>query len=401
MDAEYRNTSVLRKELNDNFKHVVLPVTVFICVEMFFGFIGNISILFVYSHQNKRTNFRYFVLSMATVDLISCLTTLPGEIFSQLNWYDYKYGWICKTKSYFNIFTAWASASILLILAFDRYRKICHPLRWQLRQILARRLCFISLIVPLFVSAPVVILWGKHEYSYGYNGENVTISVCEKSSQYADSIYPFVYIGSVYFLPLGAMIFVAGSLIFMTAWKLIGYRIHEAGVSSSSSSATTTVVKYHSDSNGIVRNCDSSENQCSGKLTDISSVSDQSFQPNATEGSSTERHLERSRRRVAQMNVVRKRKTVIMLILTSVFIATMTVYVVLTSLVAKPDGILDAMSDSTKVVFFFFWRLYFINCVVNPILYGFMDPRFRTGLLTFFRRTIAFAHALNFSHSSH
>jgi hypothetical protein len=76
----------------------------------------------------------------------------------------------------------------------------------------------------------------------------------------------------------------------------------------------------------------------------------------------------------------RRHKTTIMLILTSVFVISMALYVILTSFVAKPNSILLDLSNTQKAVFFFFWRLYFMNSVVNPFLYGFMDPRFRKGL---------------------
>ena len=85
----------------------------------------------------------------------------------------------------------------------------------------------------------------------------------------------------------------------------------------------------------------------------------------------------------------KRRKTLIMLTLTSVYIVTMTTYICLVSMVAEKDGILKKLSDSENTVFFFFFfsffsffflRLYFVNTSINPILYGIMDPRFRGGL---------------------
>lgn len=466
------NISALHDELNHNMTAAVLPVTVFIGIEAFVGLVGNSLILLIYSKRYKKSNFRYIVLSLAVVDLTSCCTTLPGEIFSQLNWYNYRYGWICKVKSYFNICTAWASASILLILAFDRYRKICRPLSWQLQPSVALHLCGISFILSLFVSIPVTIFWGKQTYMYEVNGANLTVSVCEKSDQYADGIYPLVYIGSVYVLPVSFMIFVAGSLNFLTAKILFGHNTLEVRSRRLSISATTlTSISFERDFNctlgktkatsedegrpdtansshhdpdslqyprsshatescdrlapvlenkhadinrqNSLNSCDTISNvprtrtgsleNCSTKVdTENGKVSynknDKKNNNNNVEGemkaccsdnseecSKPQDHKRESSKksRCLKSGAHRKQKTVIMLVLTAVFVFTMSTYIILTSFVAKPDGILKVLSNSQKVVFFFFWRLYFVNSVINPILYGFMDPRFRSGLLSY------------------
>ncbi|XP_053407707.1 cholecystokinin receptor type A-like [Mercenaria mercenaria] len=382
MDKEQLNTSGLREELNKNMAHTVLPVTIFIGMEQVFGFFGNILILIVYSGRYKRTNFRYFVITMATLDFTSCCTTLPGEIFSQLNWYDYKYEWICKVKSYFNVFTAWGSASILLILAIDRYRKICRPLKWQIQPAHALKLCCCALILSILVSVPVLFLWGEQEYIYENNGWNVTVSVCEKSGKYAHTIYPLVYIGSVYFIPVGSMIFVAGTLNFLTAQKFFGHKLIVAQEVKKYSSPAETSINSTLDTH--VKTDSSSVEPCSATVqTNMDSSDDSDAKYDNNDHSKVIHHEKTRLKHVKQPGLYRKRKTIIMLVLTSVFVVTMAVYVILVSLVAQPGGILNEMSNSTKVIFFFFLRLYFINCVVNPILYGFMDPRFRSGLLSY------------------
>ncbi|XP_045191305.2 cholecystokinin receptor type A-like [Mercenaria mercenaria] len=398
MDKEQLNTSGLREELNENMAHTVLPVTIFIGVEQFFGFFGNILILIVYARRYKRTNFRYFVIAMATVDFTSCCTALPGEIFSQLNWYDYKYEWICKVKSYFNVFTAWGSAFILLILAIDRYRKICRPLKWQIQPAHALKLCCCALILSLIVSVPVLFLWGEQEYIYEYNGWNITVSVCEKSGKFADTIYPLVYIGSVYFLPVGSMIFVAGTLNFLTARKLFGQRLIEAQTVRKYSLSSTAVTSVDS----TVDTHEQTEPCGATVQINIDSSDDSNAIHDNSDHSKVIHHENTRLKHVKQPGLYRKRKTIIMLVLTSVFVVTMAVYVILISLVAQPGGILNEMSNSTKVIFFFFLRLYFINCVVNPILYGFMDPRFRSGLLSYVHKKHKDMRGkLNVSQSSH
>lgn len=454
--------------LNEDLFLTVLPVTIFIGVEAITGFIGNILILFVYAKWYVPCNFRYFVLSLAVYDLTSCLTTLPGEIFSQLNWYDYQYGWICKIKSFFNVFTAWGSAFTLLLLAFDRYRKICRPLAWQIQPSFALKLCVSGIILASFVSIPIIILWGKQTYPYVINGRTLNVSICEKSGQYADGIYPFVYVSCVYILPIGFMMLFVSVCNVLIARKLfckilhpgLGRSLREVARSSAIRRNLSVSVTFRADESSatITRNAsdlssfntvsdemrntvsytasvESTENlklsetstglKRQGSLVSLSAVTlretslgrrlsisakldvcTENVKRTAVKRSSNSACAEGNTMRLAVSNSVSnidkssaperetrsekgpfrsRRKTLIMLILTSVFIVTMTLYVALLSLVAETDNILKRICNTEKVVFFFFWRIYFINCIINPILYGLMDPRFRAGLHRLFR----------------
>ncbi|XP_053406297.1 uncharacterized protein LOC128559143 [Mercenaria mercenaria] len=448
------NVSWTGRDLSNDFTIDVLPVTVFISIEAFIGFFGNITILLVYSSRYRRINFRYFVLALALVDLTSCCTTLPGEVFSQLNWYDYQHAWICKVKSFFNVYTAWGSASVLLVLAIDRYRKICHPCDWQIRYPVAFRLCACCLMVSTILSIPVFVLWGKQTYSYEHEGNNITVSVCEKSGKYADTIYPLLYICGVYLVPVSLMILVAMSLNSITVWRLFGHhsmkvasiKHHTAkavvaitltsetsdeGTDNDKETKATTCNMTGIDEEHRAENFKNGnsnfylsakkqgnqsskftgksldevyiaddERKCENSSTDYFSNDDEftddcNSRNEQTGNSSTDqtssdqsrRTFRRSRRSGKQTSKFKlKSKTMIILTLTSVFAFTMAIYIILTSLVAKPDGILKDMPDSQKAAFFFFWRLYFVNSVVNPILYGFMDPGFRSGFMSYMWR---------------
>lgn len=62
----------------------------------------------------------------------------------------------------------------------------------------------------------------------------------------------------------------------------------------------------------------------------------------------------------------------------------MTLYVILTAFVAKA---IKYKPNVEKAILVFFWRLYFINSVLNPIVYGLMDASFRLGLISYLPKT--------------
>ena len=463
-ELQGNGSKVTAEDLSEEMKVTVLPVTILIGIEACLGIAGNIFILIIYSLRYRRCNFKYFVLCMSLIELTSCLTTLPGEIYSQLHWYSYTYEWICKTKSYFNVFLVWSSALALLLLAYDRYRKICRPLDWQLKPSWALRLCVISITVSALVSAPVAILWGKQTYIYEQKYQNITVTICEKSGNYVDGNLPFLFITFAYMTPVAIIIctiyvlnFKITQAIFLsipesqekmsvyctTSTDNVNTLEYIRGGQTKSCNETLPLVNIPSDT---VRNLDgtldtttetdtqpstelaktsagmrepSSDGRCflfqqndrnksyrckrnrlssccsdaSGyvslhklKLCRLSTSSntseDRASNKMAKQRYSTgETHLTcHTEGRASRL----KHKTEIMLVLTTVFTITIIIYLVLISFVASERNVLRRLTENEKVIFFFFWRFYFINVLINPLLYGLMDPRFRKGVKEIF-----------------
>ena len=463
------NISILTADdLSEEMKRTILPVTIFIGIIACLGGAGNIFILMIYSLRYRRCNFKYFVLCMAIIDLTSCMTTLPGEIHSQLHWYSYKYEWICKTKSYFNVFTVWGSALVLLLLAYDRYRKICRPLHWQLGPSWARKFCVISITVSAVISAPVVVLWGKQGYIYKGKYQNITVTICEKSGNFIDGKLPFLFITGAYMAPVACFICIIYVLNFKIARTIFSsipvahnemFILHRknsdctnhhhdatveqdknvlgSDVQSENNSShinrhsnqyqycenettleTIVELKENADIQTSLKNDDHSSyrHDINGSYEDRCSELDQIGQnrrfktkrlnscSSDTSGYISLHHLKHSRLSTSsQTSQSRsdkqvsmrysagagqsegrssrlKHKTEIMLILTTVFSITIIIYLILVSFVASEQNILRRLTKNEKVIFFLFWRLYFINGLINPFLYGLMDPRFRKGL---------------------
>ena len=441
--------------VNIDMRMAVLPVTILIGFENVVGLIGNSLILLVYSRTYEKSNFRCFVLIMAFIDLASCLTCVPGEIFTQLNWYKFEHDWVCKVKCYFTVFGAWGSASILFILSIDRYRKICRPLGSQIQKSLAFKLCLVAVIGSAFVSLVSSFRWGKQTYIYQEDELRVKVTVCERSSVYAEKkSYPVMYI--LFILPIGLMMMTVTTLNVLTTKKL--FCVKQPALTESLSVSTLNTARSNSDptnktntgscssvehletysyneskTDGHTRNdkesvvtairlsdemesCDQHDRKVSATCLDENDITliphggktapqDQLNMPWYTKASSQSNEpisnrfkkvesskmpdvksvsASGSRLRANSGSVNRKkRKTIIMLVLTTAFNVTMSVYVILVSLVAEKNT-LQTLTNSEKAIYFFFLRLYFINYLINPFLYGVMDPRFRNGVREMF-----------------
>lgn len=395
-------------KLNLEMRHAVLPVTFFVGIEAIVGFIGNLFVLYVFCYRYQVCNFRYFVLCLAFTDFISTLSTMPGEVVTQLYWYVYPVPLLCKIKSFFNVFTVSAEALCLFTIAVDRYRKVCTPFGRQIKPLTAKLLCFLIYFLAFILALPVAILWGTNVHWKIYEGRRIQVTVCEKDKYFVNSKYPVLYVISVQTIVVTCLICMLVLYIFV-ARKLISCKSnkHSSQVSVMAFSLTNgTIATSRGDQGDQIeqeelsvhefptssespRPCPHLETRnkavqtCPNQETEMQiSVKTSNVKPGE---SMVPRRLRQNfvtspvRQRSADAARVR-RKTLIMFILTVVFILTTTLYLTLLANIARSDDVLQEMSDSGKVAYFFFFRLVFINHVINPFIYGFLDSQFINGI---------------------
>lgn len=429
--AKYHH--ILAEQLNNEMTMSVLPVTVFVGIEMFLGFIGNMLVLYVFTFRYHICNFRYFVLCLAFVDILSSLTTMPGEIVTHIYWYIYPVPVVCKIKSFFNVFTVSAEALCLLTIALDRYLKVCRPLGWQIKPRSAQILCGIIYVCAFVLAFPVAIFWGTHSHEKNYKNVTINVTVCEKDEHYEMTKHPLQYSVSIEGIVSTCLIIMFGLYVFVakrllqnrrkrrdsmrpgTAEKTTGLKKVQFPTSSDFND-TSTVSDINDTKTGELRSVGSKQLNLSPEMTeeDFCSVvnSNDTLENEAdtitVDDDSIRRSMSLEQRNENRVKVITKRKTtpiklrkpgdmtvvssrihrktLIMFILTVVFITTTILYMTLLSFIAKSDDILQNMSDGSKAVYFLFFRLYFINHVINPIIYGFLDPKFRAVVTSIWRK---------------
>lgn len=412
MTPDGLNKERLAHELNDEFRKAVIGVTTFVGIEVVLGFFGNLLVLYVFIFRYHVCNFRYFVLCLAFIDITSSLTTMPGEMVTQMYWYIYPYEHVCKVKSFFNVFTVSAEALCLLTIALDRYRKVCQPFGWQIKPKTAKYLCGIIYIISFVVAVPVGFLWGLHSHEQQYKGTNINVTVCEKDAKFESTKYPLAYsltvetiIGICLLLMFALYVFVSRKLLqekraFSQTGRVPVAISSSTGASSSyvkemSTSTTKPEASDNGYSSGIENQSRQRDEDSEAQMASDDEDDDYSEQKSTNTGNTLRvpevrfghkqnngisvkaqhrAHQSRDRKEIARRV---RRKTLIMLILTIAFIVTTILYLTLLSFIARSDDILQQISNEGKAVYFFFFRLYFINHVINPVVYGALDLKFR------------------------
>ncbi|XP_053388476.1 neuropeptide Y receptor type 1-like [Mercenaria mercenaria] len=132
---------------------LVLPVFLMVT-----GFIGNLHVLFVYTFRLKPSNHGIYIRFLSVQDTIACVLLIPTQIYIFSNLWTYGNEFTCRIYSFGSSLIHTATASTLLLIATDRYRKICCPLGWQIKRRIAKLLCIIVLIFGCFISLPFLVL---------------------------------------------------------------------------------------------------------------------------------------------------------------------------------------------------------------------------------------------------
>ncbi|KAL4216298.1 hypothetical protein ACF0H5_024024 [Mactra antiquata] len=247
--------SALLEELNTELKDTLFPLTTFIGIEACIGLIGNALVIIVFFFYYNHCNYRTFSICLSFIDLTCTFTTMAGEMVTQRFWYNYPVKEICKTKDFFNIFTVSAETFCLFVISFDRYRKICQPLKWQIGPKAAVASCFLVIFIASIVAAPIVEFWGVRTYLKTYKNTTILVTTCEKDERYEDTKYPFGYtavVGGIIFNFLVAMfvlnVVVAKKLIYERRKGLLAKKTKPVSASRTNSieiaSATVSEVNF-------------------------------------------------------------------------------------------------------------------------------------------------------------
>ena len=208
------------KELDDVKAHQRLPTVVFLSILIVVGIIGNIVVLFAYSRKYRPSTFRTFILSLAVVDLSSCLIGMPMELVDNLYPLTFYNEAFCKIGKFLGQILKIASALIVFLMAVVRYQKICRPFSTIISIKVARNLCILSIFVAALLSWPFLILQGtqfKH-YDGGVVGHD-----CSVDSDVKDTNYPFVYT----IITFAIYMFVFFGLLFLYTLIILNLRRHD------------------------------------------------------------------------------------------------------------------------------------------------------------------------------
>ncbi|KAH3752715.1 hypothetical protein DPMN_187341 [Dreissena polymorpha] len=120
----------LLSEINTKKTLEFLPATIFVSVVIVLGVLGNSMSLAFYGWKVAKTSTNFFICALSAVDLITCFVLL-GEVIELCYVVNFPSVFLCKSLYFLNQWLVVTSGMMLFLVAMDRFRKICRPLKWQ------------------------------------------------------------------------------------------------------------------------------------------------------------------------------------------------------------------------------------------------------------------------------
>ncbi|CAC5395294.1 CCKAR [Mytilus coruscus] len=186
MEENVRNISVDIKHRayilywNEQNTEYLTPNTVLLSIFLLIGLPGNLAITFVYQFRlNKKTDGRYFIVPLAWIDTAALLITGAFNLTQNSKSVMFSRFGACKLLTYLCYVLTCISLYLLIIIAIQRYLKICKPFGRQMNLVWKRRSISICALASAILFIPVLFYYGQVEIRNPKLG-NVTGYQCNK-----------------------------------------------------------------------------------------------------------------------------------------------------------------------------------------------------------------------------
>ena len=412
----------------------LIPLIVYLSLISICGTLGNCLVCHVYKTKYGPSNCRLFVICLSAIDLFSCVLVIPFEIAVVSKEYNFTVEVACQISVFLNTWPTLSSGLMLLAIAVDRYRKVCKPFGWQISLRWARYICIINIFLAVGFSWPSPILYGTNRKII--SPHNITISECAIKSSMKMTIYPLINNIMFGVLFLGSLV----SISFMYCFIGIGvkrhskkrmYQIKARGresvtLADATNASELTIRSGHVTMDSKKPADESIENSDAMFASDTSETKTEEFlqqepciprehqidkppperksfislfeksvknrntlfltksvNPQALshlpKRPSTRSHSSRltpdSRRNGRQLKT--HKTAYIMFLISMAFIMSYLPLLVILLTRSINTQFVAGLSEPGRAAYKFFLRSYYLNCMLNPIIYGVWDARFR------------------------
>ena len=392
------STGLTLDELNEEETQYYMGGTIFVGILAATGIIGNIHVLLIYTFYMKQSNHRIFIVCLGVLDLITCTIGMPFVIVNFRKPLTFTDDLICKILTFYNFFICLSSACVLIVIAVDRYRKICKPHAKQMSQKAAKIMCLVAMVIALLFSWPALIMYGSTPAKT--RDPFIDGRECNLLIEVRSTMYPLIFNGLLLIVAISSFIILAilYTVIGKVIWK---HRSFESKTDDTHTEVTgvkdTTdhgfkSVTFHSGSSDEITSQQTSQVKQNGneeKVTETNGSAKKSPRRTSLQTkiemrrrSSTGEAVKTSGNRKSLQKALSKfdrtkRTTMMLFWITIVFFISYVPYLVLRIVFYTNPNWYPSMTFTGKVTYnTLLWCVY-MNNMANSVIYGFCDQRFR------------------------
>lgn len=152
------------EDWNNSIVSKLIPDSVILMLYLVIGFVGNSIVIYIQLWRMKgNKDDRFFVLALAIADLLACVTNTCFSLYTNLHPVTFTNDMLCKTMWFIGINVTIVSSLMLLVIAVERYLKICKPFRQQMTNGYKRIALVLLVIIPLLISISAYFFYGSRD----------------------------------------------------------------------------------------------------------------------------------------------------------------------------------------------------------------------------------------------
>ena len=364
---------------NDEMAQTLLPVVVYISILMTLGTLGNIVVCYIYFFRWKAKTVKYFIGCLALMDLITCVICMPIEIAMLQNPLLLDIPILCKFLRFTRAMTSLCGGFMLIVIAVDRFRRICRHNQWQIEVSGAKKLCWITIIAGTFFASPCFIIFGSLDRS-----DVLTIETsCSTDQRLSGTFYPTIYYGIIFLL----FLIISVCLVFfytMIGVKLCRMPIMNKSVHSNRYSAAESTNSSQTDSPEMSKEFLQKDKIPRKKSTSSSSIGRKKSSSTSNSSTSLMRRLSirnesknGNKTRKTSTSSRRRQTTFILFLITMIEWLSFFPYIGLLICQSVIPEFLENMTAQGQVAYNLGILSHFLSSGINPFIYGFLGRDFR------------------------
>ncbi|XP_070770890.1 cholecystokinin receptor [Enoplosus armatus] len=335
----------------------------------FLSVFGNLLIIVVLTvNKRMRTVTNTFLLSLAVSDLMMAVFCMPFTLIPSIL-KDFIFGAaMCKIVSYLMGISVSISTFSLVAIAIERYSAICNPLKsrvWQTRSH-AYRVIAATWVLAFIIMIPYPII--SHLESF-QRPDNTTAHQCRHK-------WPVAKAEQTWYILLLLVLFAIPGLVMIVAYGLISRELYRGIQFEMGHKKDSTDVK-----NGLTSTVSSGSDDGDGCYVNVQRLHSVEMSTMAASGRAIK--AERPRSNTSEAKLEAKKRVIRMLVVIVVlfFLCWMPLYCANTWRAFDDLSAKHALSGAPIA---FIHLLCYTSACVNPIIYCFMNTRFRKALLATF-----------------
>ncbi|XP_076439564.1 neuromedin-U receptor 1-like [Babylonia areolata] len=338
-------------ELNDEVVLVLLPAILCLAALMLVGSVGNFLTIYIFGWKLKPTTQNCLFMWLGVFDIISCLVGIPSEIVDMRRYYLYEDVIACKVMRFILAIPSVASANLLVVIAVDRYRRVCKPLHSQMELIHARIGVGVAALVAVVLAGPAFSLYGKRTVQTSVEGLNGCD--CSVQDKYVGQLFPLIY--EILFGVLFLLYTVILAVLYTRVWLQTRRHHRYMATHSIPPLAYSSLLNLETDDSS--ENADAAAENAAGRKTSRVATADITVK--------------------IRKSLRANKLTVIAFAVTLVFVLSYLPHLVLITTRSVIEGFDYQQTGAKLWLYNLFLRSFFVNSVANVFVYSAMNNEFR------------------------